>query len=153
MSHLANALEQILREIAGVRALTWWPRVLWPSLIWVLIGAEALVILWFHESFVPAQVSLEGYLWQCESLFRSSHQQLGIVPTIWIVNIVAVVALWVAFRSARRFDGPLAKATMAASVLGAVVLSSIVCWGSAIRDRCRPLEIRAVYELEENGDY
>ena len=129
------------------------PPILWPTLVWVLIGTETLAILWFHVSFVPVELSLDGYLWECATLFGSSGQFIGVVPAMQMVNILAALALWIAFRSARRFDRSLVRATLAASLLGAFVLASIGWWGVRTQDRCRPLEIRAVHELGASGEY
>ena len=121
--------------------------------MWVLVGIETLVILWFHVTFVLVERSLDGYLWQCATLFGSSGLDVGVVPAMLVVNVLAALGLWVAFRSARRFDGPLAKATLASTLLGAVVLATIGWWGVKTQERCRPLEISAVYELGADGEY
>ena len=75
------------------------------------------------------------------------------VAALTVVNVLAVVGLWVAFRSARRHEGRLAKATGASCLAGAVLLALVVWWAGRLEERCRPLEVRAVYELGADGEY
>ena len=129
------------------------PRILWPSVIWVLVGAETLTLLWFHVWFVPVERSLSGYVWQCAVPSGAGSRGPGVVAALTIVNVLAGVGLWVAFRSARRHEGRLAKATGASCLAGAVLLALVVWWAGRLEERCRPLEVRAVYELGADGEY
>ena len=117
------------------------PRVLWPAAVWALIGTEILLLLWFHVFFVPVERSLHGYLWQCTVLSGAGSPAPGVVLVLTIVNVVAVIGLWVAFRSARRHEGRLARATGILCLGGALLLALIVWRAGKLEDRCQPLEL------------
>jgi hypothetical protein len=129
------------------------PRALWPTLVWVLIGVETLVILWFHVSFVPVDRSLDGYLWQCAVLFGTPGEHLGFVMVASIVNALVVIGLWIVHRSSRHLGGPAARATLLSAILGTLVLAAIGWWGVKARDRCRPLQVKSVLEMGADGEY
>ena len=129
------------------------PFLLWPNWLWIFILAETFLALWARVVNVPPGGLIGLHLRAQWILFGFPHGQVGVMPTMIVVNVVVVIGLWASYRSARalhrRFFLPLAATTLA----GAVVLA-LISWSAVNLSRVYPpLKVGVVLELDGTGDY
>lgn len=129
------------------------PSLLWPSWVWTFIAAETLLVIWCGVRYMPPDVLIEAHFWHRAVLLGSPGGPLGLLRLMVLVNILAVVGLWVAVRSAghqpRRFFVPMALT----GVVGAMVLAAIAWSTVPLRELYRPIEVYRVLELDDAGNY
>ena len=124
----------------------------WPRGLWALIAAEVLLFLWLgaaRES--PFSVHPDAALaWR--SLLVGTGEHPGIALPLCTLNLLAVVALWVAHRGARLHEGHRGPTTWTA-LLGAAVLALLAVLALVASRALPEPHVQAILERTDATTY
>jgi hypothetical protein len=104
-------------------------------------------------AWTPVDAHWAAHVTHSELLQGSPSGQGGVLRPFLVLNLVVVVALWLAYRSARRERTPTARGLMAAALAAAVVFAALSYLVIQFRGSRPDLFVRERIELEPDGTY
>jgi hypothetical protein len=124
----------------------------WVGAVWIVVACEVLWLL-LGVAWKPADDHWAVHVAHDELWLGSPPGPGGALRPFLVLNLVVVVALWLAFRSARRERTPTARGLMAAALAAAVVFAALSYLVIQFRGSRPDLFVRERIELEPDGTY
>ena len=122
----------------------------WVGAVSIVVGCEVVLLLWLRSFPLPVDAPPEVYLAYHELLLGKPGEHIGVLRPLSVLNPIAVAALWVAFRAARRERARDAQA----AALGASIVFALLSYVVAELGATIPaLRVRERIELGPDGTY